>query len=90
MRPENVAESRQTLPWGLRSGNETNPPTVSLGFMTSLYWCHEYGQAYDGASTMSGHVSGIAARIQEVEPTAIYVHCLQIYAFKLLEERYLL
>ena len=34
------------------------------------------GQAYDGASTMSGHVSGIAARIQEVEPTAVYVHCL--------------
>jgi len=23
MRPENVAESRQTPPWGLRSGNET-------------------------------------------------------------------
>ena len=34
------------------------------------------GQAYDGALTMSGHVSGIAARIQEVEPTAVYVHCL--------------
>lgn len=34
------------------------------------------GQAYDGASTMSGHISGVAARIEQVEPTAIYVHCL--------------
>lgn len=34
------------------------------------------GQAYDGASNMSGHVSGVAARLQQEEPTAIYVHCL--------------
>ena len=34
------------------------------------------GQAYDGASNMSGHISGVAARIQEIEPTAVYVHCL--------------
>ena len=34
------------------------------------------GQAYDGASNMSGHISGVAARIQQIEPTAIYVHCL--------------
>ena len=25
---------------------------------------------------MSGHISGVAAGIEEVEPTAIYVHCL--------------
>ena len=25
---------------------------------------------------MSGHISGAAARIQECEPTAIFVHCL--------------
>lgn len=25
---------------------------------------------------MSGHISGVAARIQECEPTAIFVHCL--------------
>lgn len=25
---------------------------------------------------MRGHISGVAARIQEIEPTAIYVHCL--------------
>ena len=34
------------------------------------------GQAYDGASNMSGHISGVAARIQEAKPTALYVHCL--------------
>ena len=34
------------------------------------------GQAYDGASNMSGKISGVAARIQHEEPTAIYVHCL--------------
>ena len=48
-----------------------------IHFSLPLSQCR--GQAYDGASTMSGHVSGIAARIQEVEPTAIYVHCLQMH-----------
>ena len=33
------------------------------------------GQGYDGASTMSGHVSGVQQRIQEMCPSAIYVHC---------------
>ena len=34
------------------------------------------GQAYDGASNMSGAISGVAARLQKEEPTAVYVHCL--------------
>ena len=34
------------------------------------------GQAYDGASNMSSRISGVAARIQSKEPSAIYVHCL--------------
>ena len=34
------------------------------------------GQAYDGASNMSGHISGIAARISMEEPKALYIHCL--------------
>ena len=34
------------------------------------------GQAYDGAANMSGHIRGVAAQIQEIEPTAVYVHCL--------------
>ena len=33
------------------------------------------GQAYDGAANMSGGLSGVAARIQNDEPKALYVHC---------------
>lgn len=33
------------------------------------------GQCYDGASVMSGNVSGVAARINLLEPRALYVHC---------------
>ena len=36
--------------------------------------CH--GQAYDGASNMSGHLNGVAARIQKEQPKAHYVHCV--------------
>lgn len=34
------------------------------------------GQAYDGASSMSGHLNGVAAQIQKEFPSALYVHCL--------------
>ena len=34
------------------------------------------GQAYDGASNMSGRMSGVQARISAENPKAIYVHCL--------------
>ena len=34
------------------------------------------GQAYDGASNMSGYLSGVATRIQNDVPSAVYVHCL--------------
>ena len=34
------------------------------------------GQAYDGAANMSGYISGVAARIQRIEQSAIFVHCL--------------
>ena len=33
-------------------------------------------QTYDGASTMSGHSSGVQARIREVIQRAIFVHCM--------------
>lgn len=39
----------------------------------SLQLCR--GQAYDGASTMSGAISGLKTRIQEHVPEALYVHC---------------
>uniref|UniRef100_H3ACH6 TTF-type domain-containing protein n=1 Tax=Latimeria chalumnae TaxID=7897 RepID=H3ACH6_LATCH len=33
------------------------------------------GQAYDGASTMSGNISGLQSGVKEVSPTALFVHC---------------
>ena len=33
------------------------------------------GQCYDGAASMSGHVSGVQTRIQEKESTANHVQC---------------
>ena len=33
------------------------------------------GQAYDGASNMSGHLNGVAAKIQSEVPSALFVHC---------------
>ena len=34
------------------------------------------GQCYDGASNVSGHISGLQTRILEVSPTALFVHCV--------------
>ncbi len=33
------------------------------------------GQCYDGASSMSGRRSGVATRILQEEPRALYTHC---------------
>ena len=33
------------------------------------------GQCYDGASAMSGHLSGVAARLSQLEVRAVYTHC---------------
>jgi hypothetical protein len=33
------------------------------------------GQGYDGAGNMAGRLSGVAARIQETNEKALYVHC---------------
>ena len=33
------------------------------------------GQCYDGASSMSGSRSGVAKRITEIEPRALFTHC---------------
>ncbi|XP_062521172.1 zinc finger MYM-type protein 1-like [Corticium candelabrum] len=33
------------------------------------------GQGYDGAAVMSGKVSGVSARILQLQPKAIYQHC---------------
>ena len=34
------------------------------------------GHTYDGASNMSGHLSGVASRLKAEEPRAYYVHCV--------------
>lgn len=36
---------------------------------------HCRGVGFDGAKVMSGHISGVAARIRQLHPMAIYVHC---------------
>ena len=38
------------------------------------------GQSYDGASAMSGHISGVATRFQSFVEEAIFIHC---YSHKL-------
>uniref|UniRef100_A0A1X7VWZ2 TTF-type domain-containing protein n=1 Tax=Amphimedon queenslandica TaxID=400682 RepID=A0A1X7VWZ2_AMPQE len=32
-------------------------------------------QCYDGASVMSGHLSGVRKRVTDLNPAAIYIHC---------------
>ncbi|KYN27630.1 Zinc finger MYM-type protein 1 [Trachymyrmex cornetzi] len=34
------------------------------------------GQCYDGASNVSGRLTGLQARIRDIEPRALYVHCV--------------
>ena len=47
-----------------------------LGFLTNhLDPSKMRGQAYDGASNMSGKTRGTAARISSVYPLALYTHC---------------
>ena len=41
----------------------------------NLSWNNLRGQCYDGCSTMSGSRSGVAKRVQEEEPCAIFTHC---------------
>lgn len=33
------------------------------------------GQAYDGGSNMAGHFQGVQARIKQLNPLALYIHC---------------
>ena len=46
---------------------------VSLKLQLSLAYCR--GQCYDGASNMLEHKTGVAKRIQEVQPNAHATHC---------------
>lgn len=33
------------------------------------------GQCYDGCSTITGAKAGVAAKIEEIEPRAVFTHC---------------
>ena len=49
---------------------------VSLVEGSGLIMDHLVGKGFDGASTMSGHVSGVSARLKELYPKAKYfTHC---------------
>ncbi len=41
----------------------------------NLSWSRLRGQCYDGCSTMSGHRNGLAKRVHELEPRAVFTHC---------------
>jgi len=34
-----------------------------------------YGQGYDGASNMAGHMQGVQAHVRAMYPKALYIHC---------------
>ncbi len=40
----------------------------------NLSWSRLRGQCYDGCSTMSGHRNGLAKRVHEMEPRAVFTH----------------
>ena len=44
-----------------------------LKLQLSLAYCR--GQCYDGASNLLGHKTGVAKRIQDVQPKAHSTHC---------------
>ena len=41
----------------------------------NLRWSRCRGQCFDGASNMSGHKNGVAAKITAEEPLALFTHC---------------
>lgn len=50
--------------------------TVGLASGVGLNMAKLVGKGFDGASTMSGHVSGVSARLQQLYPNAKYfTHC---------------
>ena len=65
---------------GLYALDRCNSETIYNAIMDVLVRCgldlrNCYGQCYDGASTMSGHISGVAARILQTESRAVFTHC---------------
>ncbi|TKS78060.1 CD53 Cell surface glycoprotein [Collichthys lucidus] len=71
------------LPHHLPQSTPCGPPDAGLvdAMNTGLEMCGLknipiVAQSYDGASVMSGQVSGVQQRIKEMHPYATYIHCL--------------
>ncbi|XP_050065897.1 zinc finger MYM-type protein 1-like [Aphis gossypii] len=47
-----------------------------VGFLDVSQSQNADSQSYDGASVMSGHTGGVQAKLKEIHPKAIYVHCM--------------
>jgi len=71
--------------WAVNRKVGSSSPSVGMMFshhfpsnnvMVSLPISHLCGQAYDGASSMAGHLTGVAKRIQDDQSKALFVHCV--------------
>jgi hypothetical protein len=65
---------------GLVSVETTDSATLAAVIKDTLLRCNLdmnvlVGQGYDGASNMSGRIHGVATRISDEYPAALYVHC---------------
>ena len=65
---------------GLHSLERSDSETISKTILDVLLRCmlpleDLRGQAYDGGSAMAGSKTGVAVRIQQKQPKALYVHC---------------
>ena len=66
---------------GLVEVEVTDAATLTSTLKDTLLRCNLQlvqcrGQAYDGASNMAGHLTGVSTRIQAEEPRALFVHCM--------------
>ena len=65
---------------GMVELEKTDAESIFTGIVEYLNKCdlnlsNLRGQGYDGASNMSGKVSGVCSRIQQIQPLASYHHC---------------
>jgi Domain of unknown function (DUF4371) len=65
---------------GLYAMDKCDAGSISAAILDVLMRCNlsihnVRGQAYDGASTMSGRNTGVGKRLLEVESRAVTVHC---------------
>lgn len=65
---------------GLQQLEDGSASSIVHGIKTAiesmgLHYNKLRGQCYDGCSTMSGAKTGVATRIKEEEPHALYTHC---------------